>query len=165
MGFLMVSGRANNEPSNERVFCCIMMYVLGIVKMISTDVQKYVRLSLKKGLIDDLALAKNRNTNFLGEMLLYWSFATLTNEYLGYLVLIVVWSTLFVSRIWLKERSLMKKEGYKMYAEKSYLLVFKFFKSDLMNLVCYALSIIVGYLIYNNGGIEATVKSLNKFRN
>lgn len=158
MGFLMVSGRANNDPSNERVFCCIMMYVIGIVMMISTDVQKYVRLSLKKGLIDDLAVAYNRNTNFFGEMLLYWSFATLTNEYLGYLVLIIVWSTVFVSRIWIKERSLRKKDGYKQYAEKSYLLIFKFFSSDLLNALFYTSSFLIGYLIYSNGGIESTVK-------
>lgn len=158
MGYLMVSGQANNDPSNERIFCCIFMYVVGIVMMIATDIQKYVRLSLKKGLIDDLAVYNNRNTNFFGEMILYWSFATLSNEYLGYIVLIAVWSTLFVSRIWIKERSLMKKEGYEAYSKRSYLLIFRFFESHLMNAVVYIFSFAFGYWVYNNGGIEATVK-------
>ncbi len=34
MPFMMTSGMADNNPSDERVFVCIMMYTIGIVLMI-----------------------------------------------------------------------------------------------------------------------------------
>ena len=42
------------------------------------------------------------------------------------LLLIAVWSTFFVGRIYLKEKSLQKKEGYDSYCKNSYLILFKF---------------------------------------
>jgi len=47
VGFLMVSGQADQNPSNERIFGCIMMYVIGLCLMICADIQKYVRLQYK----------------------------------------------------------------------------------------------------------------------
>lgn len=165
MPFMMTSGMADNNPSDERVFVCIMMYTIGIVLMMATDIQKYVRLSLKKGLIDDLLMETNRNTNFFGEMLLYSAFATLVNERICFYMLFFIWSTLFFSRIYLKELSFSKKEGWNKYKSNSYLLLFKIFSSDILNFIFYSGFVIVCYLTFINGGMEATVKLiLNKIK-
>lgn len=50
----------------------------------------------------------------------------------------------------MKEMSLMKKEGYKKYSAKSYLILFKIFKSDLVNLMVYTGLIVGGVYCYFN---------------
>ena len=105
-------------------------------------------------------MEKNRNTNFTGEILLYLSFAVLSNEIAGFAALAFVWSTVFVSRIHLKEKSLSKKEGYAHYKQNSYLLIFKIFSSDALNLLFYGGFSALSYLIWRVGGIEATVNLL-----
>ena len=159
--YMIVTGIAK-EPSNERIFISIMMYTIGVFLMVTTDIQKYIRLKYKKGLIDDCMIALNRNTNYFGEMLLYGGFANLANEFTGYMVLLIVWSTVFFSRIYLKEQSLIKKEGYQEYSKKSFLLLFKFFSSDIINYIFYITFALVCYLTYNAGGIENTIKLLIK---
>jgi len=148
IAFLMVSGKANQNPSPVRIFCCIFMYVIGLVLMICTDLQKYMTLKYKKGLIDEHFLAINRNTNYFGEVLLYCSFAFLVNEYQAFINLAIVWVTVFVSRIHIKEESLKKKDGYQKYSNNSYLLLFKFFDSNLVNLLFYGLIIVGAYCGY-----------------
>jgi protein-S-isoprenylcysteine O-methyltransferase Ste14 len=112
IGFLMMSGYADNNPSPERIFFCIFIYTIGLILMVLTDMQKYITLMYKKGLIDNYFLSNNRNTNYFGEMLLYGSFAILVNHILALYLLLFVWLTIFVSRIYLKEQSLIKKDGY-----------------------------------------------------
>lgn len=160
MSFMIVTKRCDQNPSDERIFICFFLYILGVVLMIATDVQKYVVLEYKKGLIDNYLLKNNRNTNFFGEMMLYSSFAILTTSYIPFAILISIWSTVFVSRIWTKERSLMKKEGYIKYKKNSYILLFKIFSKDIYNVLFYSFIVFVSYLCYNNGGIEKSIKLL-----
>ena len=47
IGLLMMSGIGDNNPSQERIFCCIFMYVNGLVLMVLTDLQKYITLQYK----------------------------------------------------------------------------------------------------------------------
>ena len=103
--------------------------------------QKFIKKKKKKGLIDEYFLAKNRNTNYLGEILVYLSFAMCTNKLIGYVILICIWVTVFGSRIYLKEISLMKKEGYKRYKNNSYLILSKFVDNDYVNLAIYGVMI------------------------
>jgi hypothetical protein len=43
----MMSGIADNNPSPERIFFCIFIYVIGLVLMLLTDMQKYMTLKYK----------------------------------------------------------------------------------------------------------------------
>ena len=45
--YLMVSGQANQNPSPIRIFFCIKMYVFGVLLMVLSDLQKYIRLEFK----------------------------------------------------------------------------------------------------------------------
>lgn len=94
-------------------------------------------------------------------MLLYSSFAVLVNHRWAFYFLFLVWGSVFVSRIYLKEQSLTKKDGYQKYKDNSYLLLFKFFRSDILNLILYVLISLLGYYLYLHGGIEQTIKKLS----
>lgn len=47
IGYIMMSGMGDDNPSPERIFCCIFMYVVGLVLMVLTDLQKYITLQYK----------------------------------------------------------------------------------------------------------------------
>ncbi len=47
VGFIMMSGMADNNPTPERIFCCIFLYVVGLVLMVLTDLQKYLILQYR----------------------------------------------------------------------------------------------------------------------
>ena len=146
IGFEMMCGLGIQSPSNGRMFSCFFIYIFGVILMICTDFQKYIILSFKKGLISNYFLAWNRNTNYLGEIFIYFSFALIVGRLECYLLLIFVWLSFFVGRIYIKERSLSKKEGYEKYKKNSYIILFKFFNSHFLNIICY--SIIISLFFY-----------------
>ena len=137
IGFEMIYGLGIQEPSNGRIFVCFFIYSFGLILMICTDLQKFLILKYKKGLINNYFLTYNRNTNYLGEIMIYFSFALIVGRLECYLLLIFVWMTFFVGRIYLKEKSLQKKEGYDEYKKKSYIILFKFFNSHWINGILY----------------------------
>lgn len=71
--------------------------------MIVSDCQKYFQLKYKKGLINNGMFKYTRNPNYLGEALLYLSFAICAETLISYLILIFVWSTVFTLNIYVKE--------------------------------------------------------------
>ena len=117
--------------------------------MVCADLQKFIILSFKPGLIDFMFLAKNRNCNYFGEILIYLSFSLLVNVSFCYFILALIWITLFGSRMYLKEASLSKKKGYKRYKEKSYLFLFKIFDNDYLNSFLYLVIIILFLKFFN----------------
>ena len=143
IGFEMIYGLGIQEPSNGRIFICFFIYSFGLIFMLCTDLQKYLILQYKKGLITNYFLAYNRNTNYLGEIMIYFSFALIVGRLECYLLLIFVWMSFFVGRIYLKEKSLEKKDGYKEYKKNSYIILFKLFDSHLVNGIFYILIFIL----------------------
>jgi steroid 5-alpha reductase family enzyme len=53
------------------------MYNFGLVLMMGADGQKYFTLRIKKGLLNDGFMKWSRNPNYVGEMMIYGSFALL----------------------------------------------------------------------------------------
>ena len=70
-------------------------------------------------LISDGWYARTRNPNYLGEMLLYASFALLGQTAFMWTHLLLTWSTTFLPNMWWKERSLMRKPGWEAWAARS----------------------------------------------
>ena len=79
IAFWMIQGldEAQRNPSNERIFVAIQLYCLGVVLMVLTDAQKYLVLRERRGLITHCMTGWSRNMNYVGEMMLYSSFAVL----------------------------------------------------------------------------------------
>ena len=67
--------------------------------------------------------------------MIYFSFSLIVGRIEYYLLLKFVWLTIFVGRIYLKEKSFKTKEGYELYKKKSYLIIFKFFNNHFLNIL------------------------------
>ena len=100
----------------------IAVHTLGCVLMMASDAQKFYTLKYKKGLIDDGWFAVCRNTNYLGEMMLYGSYALLSQNWISWAILIYIWTLVFFTNMYNKERSLRKKKGWKAYRARSGML-------------------------------------------
>ena len=148
IGYIMISGISNQQqPTPLRIFFAFFIFSIGLMLMICTDIQKNLTLTYKKGLISNYFLSINRNTNYFGEMLLYYSFALITNHWFAYALLILTWVSLFSCRIILKEYSLMQKEGWDKYKSNTYILLFKFTSNHFINVCIYIIIFICIMLI------------------
>jgi hypothetical protein len=76
--------------------------------MIAADAQKYFALRLQPGLITDGMFRSVRHPNYLGEMMIYGSFALIVWHWLPVVVLAWVWGGLFAVNISLKEASMSR---------------------------------------------------------
>jgi protein-S-isoprenylcysteine O-methyltransferase Ste14 len=142
MGFEVMCGIGDQSPSGKKIFGCFFIFSIGNILMICSDLQKFIQLKYKKGLIDDLFLKNNRNTNYFGEILVYLTFAIACGRKEGYIMLIMEWIIFFGSRIYMKDLRLARKHGFEKYKKNSYLILFKFFDSHFLNFVTYLLIIL-----------------------
>lgn len=126
--FLLI--RDHVEVTPLRACICITIHTLGVVTMMASDSQKFFVLRAKRGLIADGWFARVRNPNYLGEMMLYGSYAVLAQHWVPWAVLVYVWSLLFTSNMVNKEISFRKKEGWSVYSKRSGLLLPKLFVSE-----------------------------------
>ncbi|KDO26811.1 hypothetical protein SPRG_08101 [Saprolegnia parasitica CBS 223.65] len=104
-GYIVIAHRVDVAPGLTCL--CTTMNILGTVLMIGADTQK------------DGWLTWSRNTNYLGEMLLYLSFALWARHWFPFAVLGCVWSILFLSNMTAKELSFCKKEGGPAYMART----------------------------------------------
>jgi protein-S-isoprenylcysteine O-methyltransferase Ste14 len=105
----------------------VALYAVGVVLMMAGDAQKHFTLKYNRGLIDEGLFARVRHTNYLGEMMIYASFAMLVDHWLPWAVLAFVWSVLFGKNILMKELSLSRYPGWEAYKKRSGLLLPKLF--------------------------------------
>lgn len=111
------------ELPPHQMFVAIMLYVSGVTLMLCSDTQKYFVLRAKKGLIADGWFAFCRNTNYLGEMLLYSSFAFISHHPFPICFDLLIWLTVFGARWAEKEASFLRKKGGEAYiAGSSYII-------------------------------------------
>jgi len=71
--FILISNRS--EPALPLVAAAIATTILGIFLHYASDAQKYFTLKYQPGLITEGFFARCRNTNYLGEILIYLGFA------------------------------------------------------------------------------------------
>jgi hypothetical protein len=80
--YMLVSRHVSLQPwVFGFVICC---YTVGIFLHFVGDAQKYYTLRFRSGLIEDGLFARTRNPNYLGETLIYISFATLSWHWLSF---------------------------------------------------------------------------------
>lgn len=141
--------------NNERIMWAIISNVIGVFYMIGADVQKFTQLKLKKGLISDGFFYRTRNPNYFGEILIYLSFAIVSNSCLSYCILLTVWTILFGTSCLMKELSFMKKDGWNTYKKHSLILLPRLTSNYWLNYVIYAGTGLLVQWIYSNGGITS----------
>jgi steroid 5-alpha reductase family enzyme len=158
-----MSRQAPQDPSIERIVVCFWLYTFGIMFMVLTDGQKYLvlreRAKGQGGLITHCMVGWSRNMNYLGEMMLYASFAVLNQMWTIWYVYAYMWGIVFVVRMQMKEYSLSKKEGWTEYKNRTWLVIPKIYNSTLLSFLIYGTFLLVSYYCYTHGGIELGFKS------
>tara|TARA_B100000700_G_scaffold263554_1_gene300773 strand:+ start:341 stop:1099 length:759 start_codon:yes stop_codon:yes gene_type:complete len=104
---------------NWVILSSIGIHTIGCVLMMASDTQKFWILKYKKGLINNGWFSRCRNTNYLGEMMIYSSYALLSQHHIPWYILGYIWSILFARNIIKKEESLKKKDGWDAYKNNS----------------------------------------------
>ena len=96
-----------------------VLYALGIVVMMGSDAQKYFVLRARRGLITDGWFARVRHPNYLGEMMVYGSFAVVAGHLVPWLGLGWVWLFVFVPNMLRKEHSMSRYPEWSAYVARS----------------------------------------------
>lgn len=124
-GWILISGHAYNYPLPEAVWLglCVTLCVLGCIIMTAADVQKFVTLKLKRGLITDGMFTYVRHPNYLGEMMIYGALALLAWHWFAALVLAYYWGTMFSTNMAMKEASMSRYPAWAAYKKRSWWLV------------------------------------------
>ena len=102
------------------------MYIIGVFLHFSSDSQKFFTLKIKKELITDGFFKNIRNTNYLGEILIYTSFALLSMSFIPFIILIIFIAMVFLPRMLKKDKSLSRYSSFKEYKKISGLILPKF---------------------------------------
>jgi protein-S-isoprenylcysteine O-methyltransferase Ste14 len=114
---LLVTRR--HEASTVTLFAATALYAIGVVLMMGSDAQKYFTLKARPGLITDGFFARVRHPNYLGEMLLYASFAMLAGHWAPWAVLAWVWLGLFLPNMLRKEQRMSRHPGWAAYKART----------------------------------------------
>jgi protein-S-isoprenylcysteine O-methyltransferase Ste14 len=125
-GWLLISGTVVPDyplPEPQWFALCVTLCVLGCAIMIAADAQKYFTLRLQRGLISDGVHRYVRHPNYLGEMLVYGSFALMVWHWWPCVVLAWIWGTLFTTNMVMKEASLSRYPGWAEYKRRSWWLL------------------------------------------
>lgn len=129
--FILISRGA--EPAPPLIAAAIAINILGIFLHYSSDAQKYYTLKYHSGLITEGFFARCRNTNYLGEFLIYLAFAMLAMHWLPFLILGGFVAGLFIPNMLKKDRSLARYSDFEAYKAQSGLLLPKLFVPNLQN--------------------------------
>ncbi|HME48057.1 DUF1295 domain-containing protein [Mycobacterium sp.] len=101
----------------------LFLYTVGIFLHYVSDAQKYYTLRYRKGLIEDGLFSRTRNPNYLGEILIYTSYAIMSLHWLPFLVLAGWVFGFFVRNMLQKDKSLSRHPGFEQYKKRSGLLL------------------------------------------
>tara|TARA_Y100001970_G_C14003496_1_gene734630 strand:- start:167 stop:778 length:612 start_codon:yes stop_codon:yes gene_type:complete len=118
--FILISSQ--KSVSSPVIAASICINIIGVFLHFASDAQKYFTLKIQKELIKDGFFKKIRNTNYLGEILIYLSFAILSMSYIPFAILALFFFVVFLPRMIKKDKSLTKYPSFKEYKKISGLL-------------------------------------------
>lgn len=126
MGWVLASGLSKGAyPIDEKAWLCLCVAVciIGCVIMTSADAQKYFTLRLRSGLISDGMFKYIRHPNYLGEMIIYTSFAMVIWHWIPVAILACIWIGLFAPNMIFKEARMSRHAEWSAYKKKTWWLV------------------------------------------
>lgn len=126
--YILISSGVQASP--PLISAAIAINLLGVLLHYGSDAQKYFTLKYKKGLITEGFFSRSRNPNYLGEILIYLSFAMLAQHWLPFLILGFFAAFIFVPNMLKKDKSLARYPEFAAYKERSGLLLPKLFVSQ-----------------------------------
>lgn len=125
-GWLLIAGIAQPAyplPEPAWLCLCIAVCLIGTAIMVAADAQKFFTLRERRGLITDGMFRYVRHPNYLGEMMIYGSFALLVWHWFPVLVLAWVWGGLFATNMAMKEASMARYPEWQAYRRRTWWLL------------------------------------------
>lgn len=119
--FILIS--SGTVPPLPLVAAAISINIFGVFLHYTSDAQKYYTLKYRPGLITEGFFARCRNTNYLGEILIYTAFAMLAQHWLPFLILAGFVAGLFFPNMSKKDQSLSRYPEFADYKNRSGLLI------------------------------------------
>jgi len=129
IAWLLISGVLGPDygnPSNALLAFAIGLHTLGVAIMLSADAQKHFSLRLQKRLIADGLFRHVRHPNYLGEIMIYASYAIIVGHWLPWATLVTIWLTVFLTNMLMIESSLSRYPEWNEYRKRTGLLIPKF---------------------------------------
>lgn len=126
--FILISSRS--QPTPPLVALAVASTVFGVFLHYSSDAQKYYTLKYHSGLITEGFFARCRNTNYLGEILIYTGFALLAQHWLPFAILGGFIAALFVPNMLKKDKSLSRHPEFEEYKASSGLVLPKLIRKS-----------------------------------
>lgn len=123
--YLLISRHVTLSP--PLTVLVLVLYIFGIFLHYVSDAQKHYTLEHKRGLINDGLFARTRNPNYLGEIMIYLAYATMSMHWLPFLILSGWVFGFFVRNMLSKDKSLSRYPQFIEYKEKTGLLFPKLF--------------------------------------
>jgi len=105
----------------------LFLYIMGVFLHFVSDAQKYYTLQAKKRLIQEGIFSRTRNPNYLGEILIYTSYAIMSLHWLPFLVLAGWVFGFFVRNMLAKDKSLSRYQEFAEYKKRTGLVLPKLF--------------------------------------
>lgn len=124
--YLLISpvlGETHSGASWMWMTSAIALHTLGIAIMMTADAQKFFTLKYKRGLITTGMFRYIRHPNYLGEMMIYGSYAIVAWHWVPWVILAWVWLGLFAVNIAMKEKSMSRYDEWANYKKKSWYLL------------------------------------------
>jgi len=119
---LLIAGR-RPDPSLAFLAGVIALHTLGVAIMLASDAQKSFTLKARRGLIEDGMFRHVRHPNYLGEMMIYGSYALLAGHWVPWLILAWIWTQLFLVNMLTKEASLSRYPAWAAYRARTGMLL------------------------------------------
>ncbi len=110
-------------PSNFTLFFAVALHTLGVVLTVAADCQRHFTLKYRKGLMTGGLFKYTRNPNYLGEVMIYSSFAVMADHWLGWLVVCYATFSVFIPNMLAKDASISRYPGWAEYQAQSGLLI------------------------------------------
>jgi len=121
--YLLVSRIATAFVPSWFLVFCIGLHTLGVVIMIAADCQKHFTLKYHKGLITNGLFRYSRHPNYLGEMIVYSSYALLAQHWIPWVVLAYWWLFVFFINMRVAEGSVSRYAEWEEYRENTHFLI------------------------------------------
>lgn len=111
--------RSGAQPGALETAGSVFLVVFGTMIHFGSDAQKYFTLKYRPGLITEGFFARSRNTNYIGELLIYSGFALSSCSAWGWLGIGLFFAAEFIPNMIRKDRSLSRYPEFESYRKKS----------------------------------------------
>lgn len=114
---LLISG--GKEAPGWIICLAVTFCMFGCFLMFGSDLQKFTQLRIRKGLITNGFFTRTRNPNYLGEVLIYLGFATLTMHWIPFVINSCFLAFVFMPRMQKKDKSMSRYPEWSDYVART----------------------------------------------